>query len=102
MIDQGLSESEVLELRKKFGENIIPFKEKVSWISVLLSQLKSPLIYILVIVGFISLFFKEYTDAGLIGLVIIINVSFGFFQEYNAQKTLIALRKILKPKAIVI
>jgi Ca2+-transporting ATPase len=102
MQNQGLSENEVLELRKKFGENILPLKEKVSWLSVLLAQLKSPLIYILVIVGFLSLFFREYTDAGLIGIVIIINVLMGFFQEYNAQKTLIALRKILKPKAIVI
>jgi Ca2+-transporting ATPase len=102
MKNQGLSENEVLELRKKFGENIIPLKEKVSWFSVLLAQLKSPLIYILVIVGFVSLFFKEYTDAGLIGFVVILNILMGFFQEYNAQKTLIALRKILKPKAIVI
>lgn len=102
MQNQGLSENEVLELRKKFGENIIPQKESVSRFSVLLAQLKSPLIYILVIVGFASLFFREYTDAGLIGIVIIINVLMGFFQEYNAQKTLIALRKILKPKATVI
>jgi Ca2+-transporting ATPase len=102
MQNQGLSKNEVLELRKKFGENIIPFKEKVSWFSVLLAQLKSPLIYILVIVGSVSLFFREYTDAGLIGFVVILNTLMGFFQEYNAQKTLIALRKILKPKAIVV
>jgi len=102
MIHQGLSENQVLELRKKFGENTIFFKEKVSWFFILLSQLKSPLVYILVIVSLISLFFKEYVDAELIGFVVILNTLMGFFQEYRAQKTLIALRKILKPKAIVI
>ena len=98
----GLNEKQVLELRKKFGENVIPFKEKATWLSPLFSQLKSPLIYILIIVGSISLVLKEYFDAGLIGLVIIVNVLMGFAQEYNAKKTLTALRKILKPRAIVI
>jgi len=28
MINQGLSENEVLELRKKFGENVLLFKER--------------------------------------------------------------------------
>jgi len=102
MLDKGLSEKQVLELRKKFGENVIPFKEEATWLSILVSQLKSPLIYILIIVGLISLILKEYFDAGLIGFVIIINVLMGFFQEYNAKKTLTALKKILKPKTIVI
>jgi len=102
MLHKGLSEKRVLELREKFGENVIPFKEEATWLSILFSQLKSPLIYILIIVGLISLILKEYFDAGLIGFVIIINVLMGFFQEYNAKKTLTALRKILKPKTIVI
>ena len=102
MLHKGLSEKQVLELRKKFGENIIPFKEEATWLSILFSQLKSPLIYILIIVGLISLILKEYFDAGLIAFVIIVNVLMGFFQEYNAKKTLTALRKILKPKTIVI
>lgn len=99
---EGLSEKEVLELKKKFGANIIPFKEEATWLSILFSQFKSPLIYILIIVGLISLALKEYFDAVLIAFVIIINVLMGFFQEYNAKKTLVALRKILKPKTMVI
>jgi len=102
MLYQGLSEKEVLELRKKLGENIIPFKGEATWLSILFSQFKSPLIYILVVVGVISLFLKEYFNTILIGAVIVLNVVMGFFQEYNAKKTLVALKKILKPKAIVI
>lgn len=102
MTHKGLNEKQVLELRNKYGENIIPGKKEATWLPILFSQLKSPLIYILVIVGLLTLILKEYFDAGLIWLVIIINVLMGFFQEYNAKKTLIALRKILKPKTIVI
>jgi Ca2+-transporting ATPase len=102
MLHKGLNEKQVLELRKKYGENVIPFKEEATWLSILFSQLKSPLIYILIIVGLTSFILKEYFDAGLIAFVIIVNVLMGFSQEYNAKKTLTALRKILKPKTIVI
>lgn len=102
MRHKGLTENEVLELRKKFGENTISLKKETSWFFILLSQLKSPLIYILIIISFISLFFKEYFDVLLIWSVIVLNTIMGFFQEYQAEKTLVALSKILKPKTWVI
>lgn len=98
----GLSESEVLALKKKFGENVILEKEKISLIKILLTQLKSPLVLILAIVAGISLFFGEFFDFVLIISVLILNTLMGFFQEYNAKRTLYALRKILKPMAMVI
>jgi len=99
---KGLSEKQVLEIRKKFGENLIPLKERANWLFILFSQFKSPLIYILIIISFISLFFKEYFDVILIWVVIALNTIMGFFQEYHAEKTLIALSKILRPKTWVI
>ena len=98
----GLSEKEVSQLQEQYGENSLPTKEGVTPLSLFLSQFKSPLIYILLIVGLISLLLGEYFDAGLISTVLILNVLMSFFQEYNAQKTLIALRKILKPEILVI
>ncbi|MDD5627005.1 MAG: HAD-IC family P-type ATPase [Patescibacteria group bacterium] len=102
MLSGGLSEKQVLELREKFGENLILSKEKTTWLSILLFQLKSPLIYILIVIGFISLFFKEYFDLILIWSVIVLNTLMGFFQEYHVKKTLAAFRKLLKPKALVV
>jgi len=102
MLNKGLSEKQVLELREKFGENVLPFKKEVVWLSILFFQLKSPLIYILMIVGLTSFVLKEYLDVGLIAFVIIVNVLMGFFQEYSAKRTLTALRKTLKSKTIVI
>jgi Ca2+-transporting ATPase len=102
MLEKGLSEKRALELKKKFGENVIPSKDRIAWISILFSQFKSPLIYILIIVSFVSLFFKEYTDVILVWSVIVLNTIMGFSQEYQVEKTLAALKKILKPKTIVI
>jgi len=102
MIEKGLKEKEVLELRKKFGENVLPHKTKYTWFSILLEQFKSPLIYILFFAAAISFYFQKYSDIALIGAVVFLNIIMGFYQEYSAQKTLQALRSILKQKTIVI
>ncbi|MFA5175619.1 MAG: HAD-IC family P-type ATPase [Patescibacteria group bacterium] len=99
---KGLTEADAEEKRKKYGENILSGKEKVSLFLIFLGQFKNPLVYVLLAVAGISLIFKENIDAVLISFVTFFNAIFGFFQEYKAQKTLVALRKILSPKATVI
>lgn len=102
MTYQGLTDNEVFKLQKKYGLNEIAIEENHSWFFILLAQLKSPLIYILIIVGLISLSFGNLAEAGLIEAVIILNILMGFFQEYNAKKTQTALKKILPDKIVVI
>jgi Ca2+-transporting ATPase len=99
---EGLSEKEVWERRKKYGWNLILEKERLKVFSIFISQFKNPLIYILLFVGAVSLIFGEFFDFLLVILVVMLNVLMGFFQEYNAKKTLYALRKIVKPMAMVI
>lgn len=98
----GLTKEKVSEFKQKFGDNLISFKPRQTWVDILYSQFLSPLIYILIFVIVISVILGEFTD-GLIGLtVLIINVLMGFYQEFNAEKTLVALRRFIKPVAIVI
>ncbi|HNW96318.1 MAG TPA: cation-transporting P-type ATPase [Candidatus Paceibacterota bacterium] len=99
---KGLSDNQVLTLKEKFGDNVLEFKETATWLSILLSQLKSPFVYVLVGVALISLYFRQYVDTILVVSVLILNILMGFFQEYKAKKILDSLRKILNPKAIVI
>lgn len=67
MPETGLSEEEVLNLRQKFGENVLPEKEEFSTLELLVNQFKNPLIYILLSMKFliatVSLF------AGLLSLI---------------------------------
>ena len=98
----GLTQNQVLELRKKHGLNILAQKEGPGAVLLFLAQFESPLIYVLLFAAVISLIFREYTDLSLILIVITFNALMGFYQEYKAQKTMAALKNILKPKAFVI
>ena len=86
--DKGLNEEEVKTRRKKTGLNLLPEEKPLSCLKIFLEQFKSPLIYILVIAGFVTLFLREITDSTVIFGAVILNTIVGFFQEKKASQTL--------------
>lgn len=100
--DSGLSQTEVQESRRKYGENRLPAEKGTSVWALLLNQIKSPLVYIILVAAGVSLLVKEYNDFIIIMAVVIIDVILGFFQEYQAQQTYTALKGLLKPTTTVI
>ncbi len=99
----GLSEKKVFLYRKKFGENKISKKDTLSWTKILIDQLKSPLIYILLIAGFLLLFFKEtQKDSLVIFFAILVSIIFGFAEEKKASDILSRIKEVLKTKAVVL
>ena len=98
----GLNQSQVLELRKQYGENSLPTEKSRSIWSILFAQLKSPLVYIILVAAAISLIVKEFGDFAIIMAVVIIDTILGFVQEFQAQKTYTALKGLLKPTTTVI
>ena len=98
----GLTSSKVKKLQFQYGPNSLPKEKTASVIKIFLSQFTNPLIYLLFLAGLISLFLQKYLDIVFIFSVVFLNSFFGFFQEYKAQKTLIALRKLIKPRAKVL
>lgn len=100
--DQGLSRTAAKSRLAKLGKNALP-KEKVpSWFSFFFRQFKSPLVYILIGAGIISLLLHEYIDFWIIIATIMINVAIGFFQEYKANNTLQKLKEMVHLKAHVL
>lgn len=99
---KGLTKAQAIEIREKTGLNVLPVDKKITWLSILFSQIKSPLIYILFAVSLISLLYKEFFDFILIEAVIVLNVIMGFLQEYKAFQTSQALKKLITPKCIVV
>ncbi len=98
----GLSETEVLELRREVGENVLPQAKGPSGLSVFFSQFKSPLVYIILTAAIISLIVGEMADFAIIMVVVVIDAVVGYLQEYQAQKTYTALKNLLKPTTTVI
>jgi Ca2+-transporting ATPase len=97
----GLSQSEVLRLRQEFGENRLPAEKGTTIWTIVLNQVKSPLVYIILVAAGVSLAVREYNDFAIIMAVVVIDVILGFIQEYQAQQTYTALKGLLKPTTTV-
>jgi Ca2+-transporting ATPase len=98
----GLSQADVLGLRQQYGENRLPAEKGTTVWTILLNQIKSPLVYIILVAAGVSLAVGEYNDFFIIMAVVIIDVILGFIQEYQAQQTYTALKGLLKPTTTVV
>lgn len=102
MNPKGLSEDQALKLLKEHGPNVIQNASKVRPLKIFLEQLKSPLIFILIVAAVISIVLGERSDAVFILLVVAINTLLGFSQEYKAENTLEKLKQSVSKNVRVI
>lgn len=100
--ENGLSSMEARLRLEKYGLNEIKRKKKTSRLMLLLSQFNNFLIYILIIATIISCFLREYIDAIIIFSIIFVNAILGYIEEYRAEKSIEALKKLASLKAYVI
>ena len=70
------------------------------WV-ILLSQFKSPVVGLLIAACVVSAALGELVDAIAIGTIVVLNGLVGFFQEYRAEKAVLALRAMTAPRARV-
>lgn len=98
----GLSESEIFERRNIFGENKIVSQKRFIKLKIFLRQFASPLIYILVLAGVVTLFLGDFKDAVFILTAVAVNISLGFYQENKAERALEGLADYLEKKTRVI
>lgn len=97
----GLANSEVIKRLKEFGRNTLPQEKPYSKIRLFLGQFHSPLMYIMLATVVISFLLKHYSDTVFIIIVLLINIIVGFYQENKANRSLLALKKMVKIKARV-
>jgi Mg2+-importing ATPase len=90
----GLTDSEVMARKAKFGWNEVGGKE-VKWWHILLRQFQSPFLYLLLGAAVLAFFLGENIDGGMIILFVTINTVLGFYQEHRSEKTLHLLKKYL-------
>ncbi len=69
---------------------------------ILVAQFTSPLIWLLLAACVVSAVLNEIADAIAIGIIVVINAAVGFFQEYRAERAMLALRAMTAPRARVL
>jgi P-type Ca2+ transporter type 2C len=98
----GLSSTEAEQRLQTAGYNKIESGKKISLVMVLINQFISPFVLLLVIAAGLSFFFKEWLDGIAILIVIIINTIIGFLMEFQAGRSMEALKKLTTVPARVL
>ena len=107
-IDKGISEVEAQTRLEKYGKNELVKEKGKTALQIFIGQFKSFLVYLLlfaivisIIIGFwessqpgAEAWSSEYTDAIVILAILIVNAILGFYQEYQAEKSMESLKKL--------
>jgi len=98
----GLSSPEVKKRLDEVGPNQLEEKKARTPWDMFLGQFKDVLVLILLISALVSFILGEVSDAMVIAIILILNATLGVVQEYKAEKSLAALKKMTTPNALVI
>ena len=105
-IENGLSEKETQARLEKYGRNELVKEKGKTALQIFIGQFKDFLIYLLMFAILISIIIgwyestqseewpSEYTDAIVIAAILVVNAVLGFYQEYQAEKSMESLKKL--------
>ncbi len=98
---QGLAEAEARQRLERFGPNRLKEKlKRPAWMK-FLDQFKNLLVIVLIGAAVLAGAIGEIKDAVVIMIVVLFNACLGFYQEYRAEATLAALKRMLAQHARV-
>jgi P-type Ca2+ transporter type 2C len=99
--EHGLSQAEFVRRLGTYGPNVLPEKGPTPVWKIVLRQFVSPLIYILVAAALVSVVIGDFKDAAFIAGVLFLNAAIGAYQEWQAEQSSNALKKLLRIHAQV-
>ena len=98
----GLSEGEAAARLLRYGPNLLASKPlKTRW-QLLLEQFTNPIVWVLIVAGFLAIMFRNYSEGLAIGMVIVVNALIGYFMEWQAIRSMQQLRKMGRARTRVI
>jgi P-type Ca2+ transporter type 2C len=98
---QGLASREVEHRLARYGWNRLAETPPRSLWTAFLDQFKSPLILVLLGAAVLAGSIGNHKDALVILVIVALNAALGFYQEYRAEQSLTALKKMLTLNARV-
>ena len=106
-VEKGLGGDEAQKRLEEYGRNELVKEKGKTALQIFIGQFKDFLIYLLIFAIIISVLIglyesaktgevwsSEYTDAVVIGAILIVNAVLGFYQEYQAERSLESLKKL--------
>lgn len=101
-LEAGLSAGEAGRRQKSGGVNELPEAPPPSLIKLFLSQFTSVIVWVLIGAAVVSGLLEDWLDAAAILAIVLLNGLLGFVQEFRAERSLAALRKMSVAMARVI
>ena len=92
--DGGLSDHEAQQRLQREGPNELPEAPPPSLLKLFLSQFTSVIVWVLIGAAVISGLLEDWLDAAAILAIVLLNGVLGFVQEFRAERSLAALRKM--------
>ncbi|MCK6461866.1 MAG: HAD-IC family P-type ATPase, partial [Planctomycetes bacterium] len=97
----GLEPEEAARRLADHGANELRQEAPVRPVTLLLEQFRSLLVVLLLAAAGVSGVVGEWADAIAILAIVVLNAAIGFYQEYSAERSLAALRRMTAPRARV-
>jgi Ca2+-transporting ATPase len=101
-LDSGLPKQEALARLAAHGPNELPEAPPVSPLTLFFAQFQSLIVWVLIGAAIVSGALQEWLDAAAILAIVVLNAILGFVQEYKAERSLAALKKLSTTTARVI
>ncbi|MGK2914735.1 MAG: cation-translocating P-type ATPase, partial [Porticoccaceae bacterium] len=97
----GLGAEEAAQRLATQGPNALKEGKRISRLQIFLAQFNSLIVWILIAAGVISGLLGEGVDAVAILTIVLLNAIIGFYQEFQAEQSIAALKKMTAPHAKV-
>ncbi len=95
----GLTDKEAKERLKIYGENEMEVEDSTPLLKIFFEQFRNLMVIVLLVATLISGLLGEITDALTILVIVLVNAILGFAQQWRAERSLDALRKLAAPQA---
>ncbi|NGX56875.1 MAG: Calcium-transporting ATPase [Candidatus Anoxychlamydiales bacterium] len=101
-IHDGLTSNDAKQRLQISGHNKLPEQKRISSFKIFINQFSSIIIWILIIAALIAGVLGEIVDSLAIAVIVIFNAILGFIQEYRAESSIAALKKLVTPTSKVV
>lgn len=99
---KGLSDAEAAIRLEKHGHNQLVEAPRISFLQMVIGQLKSFVVILLIAASIISALLGDWVEAIAILLIVVLNAVLGVIQESRAEEALASLKKMASPEAHII